>query len=78
MLGDQGIRFKFAPLVKIRDNGTVTLTLPYAGANRIRFEGLPAIAQVLSPPRQTPLASYGRLTEVVIQVKFTPDTNHAG
>src|SRR5215468_4805361 len=32
-------------------HGTVTLALPYAGAIRIRFEGLPAIHQALSPPQ---------------------------
>jgi hypothetical protein len=29
----------------------LTFTLPYAGATRIRFEGLPAICQALSLPR---------------------------
>lgn len=36
----RGIRFKLVP--KSGDNrGTVTFTLPYAGAIRIRFKGLP-------------------------------------
>jgi hypothetical protein len=31
--------------------GTSTLTLPYAGATRIRFEGLPVLCQALSLPQ---------------------------
>jgi len=38
--------------------GTLTFTLPYAGATRIRFEGLPAICQALSLP-QTDTPSIG-------------------
>jgi hypothetical protein len=38
--------------------GTLTLTLPYAGATRIRFEGLPATCQALSL-RQTDTPSIG-------------------
>jgi hypothetical protein len=42
--------FKLVPLGQSKI-GTLTFTLPYAGAIRIRFEGLPAIRQALSLPR---------------------------
>ena len=46
--------FKFVP-PPIVNGETLTFTLPYAGATRIRFEGLPAIDQVLSlRPADTP------------------------
>jgi hypothetical protein len=35
---------RFVPSAYRIKNGTMTFTLPYAGANRIRFEGLPALA----------------------------------
>jgi hypothetical protein len=42
----------------------MTLTLPYAGANRIRFEGLPArLCRLSVCLRQTPLALTAHLTE---------------
>ena len=45
--------FKFVPSAHAA--GTLTFTLPYAGATRIRCEGLPAICQALSlPPADTP------------------------
>jgi hypothetical protein len=50
--GGQGIRFQARPAL-----GTVTFTLPYAGAIRIRFEGLPGYCIRLSVRlRRTPLA----------------------
>ena len=36
---------------RFSSSGTLTLTLPYAGATRIRFEGLPATCQALSLPQ---------------------------
>jgi|GEM_PF-5876666 len=49
---------KFAPSLKKRREGTVTLTLPYAGTIRIRFRGLPGSFDVGLSVRQwrTPLA----------------------
>ena len=40
--GGQGIRFQVCPAFN-NQGGTLTFTLPYAGATRIRFEGLPVI-----------------------------------
>ncbi len=49
----RGIRFKLVPS-QIFNRGTATLTLPYAGAIRIRFKGLPGKLQALSPLRTPP------------------------
>jgi hypothetical protein len=51
--------FKLAPVRPVINEalGTVTFTLPYAGAIRIRFEGLPGSCIRLSVRlRRTPLA----------------------
>jgi len=43
---------KFVPPLKKRREGTVTLTLPYAGTIRIRFRGLPGSFHVGLSVRQ--------------------------
>jgi hypothetical protein len=50
----------------------VTFTLPYAGATRIRFEGLPdhSIHQALSPPQADTPSIEASLTEGRGQVKL--------
>ena len=66
---------KFAPFLAVStasNLGAVTLTLPYAGAIRIRFEGLPVYLQALSLPlADTPSMSQS-LTEGLVQVKLAP------
>ena len=52
--------------------GAFTLTLPYAGATRIRFKGLPVLVRLSVCHRQTPLASVAPLTKQWRQVKFMP------
>jgi hypothetical protein len=49
-------------------DGTATFTLPYAGATRIRFKGLPELIRLSVCLRQTPLASLAPLTKRYGQV----------
>jgi len=71
---------KFAPFLAVSTESNlraVTLTLPYAGAIRIRFEGLPVCLQALSLPMADTPSINECLTEGLGQVKLAPTRKSA-
>ena len=69
-MSGQGIRFKFVQAVV--NCRTLTFTLPYAGATRIRFEGLPAICQALSLPTTDTPSIESTLNRAILASQIAP------
>ena len=70
MAREYGLKFALSLTARTESNfRAVTLTLPYAGAIRIRFEGLPGFSQALSLPSTDTPSIKKPLTEGLGQVK---------